>query len=110
VDCHIDQYEVSPVEGWPRWMGNRIRESEFVLVICSEKYKAKFESHGEPNKGLGGKWEGAIITQELYEAEGRNAKFIPVCFSEEEVLHIPITLRGATRYVMADDAESECYG
>jgi hypothetical protein len=22
IDCSIDQYEVSPPEGWPRWMGD----------------------------------------------------------------------------------------
>jgi hypothetical protein len=43
-------------------------------------------------------WEGFVITQELYEAEGRNTKFIPVLFSPDDLLHIPLELRGATRY------------
>ena len=36
IDCHIDQYEVSPPEGWPRWMEDRIEWADFVLVVCTE--------------------------------------------------------------------------
>ena len=32
VDCHMDQYEMSPAEGWPKWMRNQIRWADFVLV------------------------------------------------------------------------------
>jgi SEFIR domain len=32
IDCHIDQYEESPSEGWPRWMVNQIEDASFVLV------------------------------------------------------------------------------
>ena len=44
------------------------------------------------------KWEGAVLTQELYEAEAKNKKFIPVVFSFEDVDHIPVVLKGATYY------------
>jgi hypothetical protein len=35
---------------------------------------------------------------ELYEAEGRNTKFIPVVFSSQDADYIPHELRAATRY------------
>jgi hypothetical protein len=38
IDCHIDQYEVSPPEGWPRWMVNKVEWANFVLVVCTETY------------------------------------------------------------------------
>ena len=47
---------------------------------------------------MGAKWEGFVITQELYEAEAKNIKFIPVVFTPEDAQHIPSELRGATRY------------
>ena len=98
IDCEIDQYEQSPPEGWPRWMVNRIEWADFVLVVCSEQYEMRFKGQEESGKGLGGKWEGAIITQELYDIEGKNIKFIPILFSPYDSSHIPILLRGATYY------------
>lgn len=26
-DCVLDQYEIEPPEGWPRWMDNEIRKA-----------------------------------------------------------------------------------
>jgi hypothetical protein len=98
VDCHLDQYETSPPEGWPRWMERQIREAAFVLVVCTETYHRRFTGEEEAGKGAGAKWEGAIITNGLYEAEGRNAKFIPVVFSAADIAHIPERLRVTTRY------------
>ena len=53
IDCSIDQYEESPPEGWPQWMERQIRESKFVLVVCSEFYLDKLLGKVKPAKGLG---------------------------------------------------------
>lgn len=100
VDCHLDQYEDSPPEGWARWMHNQIQDSDYVLVVCTAIYKRRFEGRGAVGKGAGAQWEGAIITQHLYESEGRNSKFIPVIFSFDEVNHIPLELRQGTWYIL----------
>jgi hypothetical protein len=100
VDCHIDQYEMSPPEGWPRWMLNQIEESDFVLVICTQKYYDRFVYKEEPGKGQGAKWEGTIITQKIYDFESHNTKFVPVLFSPDEAQYIPTVLRGPTRYAL----------
>src|SRR4051812_45440339 len=80
IDCYLDRYEMSPPEGWPRWMRKQIRQADFVLVICTKTYLERYEGEEEFGTGAGAKWEGMIITQEVYEAEGRNNKFIPVMF------------------------------
>ena len=98
IDCHIDQYEESPPEGWPRWMIDQIEEAAFVLVVCTDTYERRFRGKEKTGKGLGAKWEGAIITQELYEAQANNSKFIPVLFSSHNSARIPIFLRSATHY------------
>lgn len=98
IDCNIDQYQISPPEGWPRWMNNQIEEADFVLVICTETYGRRFKGKEGTENGLGVKWEGAIISQEIYEAESKNTSFIPVIFSSEHSVHIPIILRSATHY------------
>jgi hypothetical protein len=49
------------------------------------------------------KWEGAILTQELYDAEAQNTRFIPVLFSSEYLQHIPVVLKGQTYYDVSTD-------
>jgi len=98
VDCHLDQYEVSPSEGWTRWMMNQIEESTFVLVVCTETYDRRFRGKADPNKGLGATWEGFIITQEIYNNASHNTKFIPIAFSADDANYIPLFLQSATRY------------
>ena len=98
VDCCIDQQEESPPEGWPRWCRNQVQEAQFVLVACTETYQRRYEGKEEPDKGLGGQWEGFVITEELYEAAAKNAKFVPVILSSDDGPFIPVELRATTRY------------
>jgi len=100
IDCTIDQYEAAPQEGWGRWTSDQIQQANFVLIVCTEIFKQRFEGSAELGKGAGAKWESAIITQQLYEAEGRSSKYIPVIFSEDDLKHIPLELRSRTRHVI----------
>lgn len=99
IDCNIDQYETSPPEGWFRWMINQIEEADFVLIVCTENYEKLFKGKDEVGKGMGAKWEGAIITQELYYSEANN-KCIPIVFSPQDSKYIPSILKSATYYVL----------
>lgn len=98
VDSSIDQYEQSPPEGWPRWMERQIEEADFVLVVCTETYERRFRGEETSGRGLGSSWEGAILTQHLYEAQAMNTNFIPVVISSQDEAHVPVVLRGVTRY------------
>jgi len=103
LDCQLDQYEAAPPEGWPRWMTNQVEEADFVLVVCTENYNARFRGKAPKGTGLGGKWEGAVITQELYDAEANNVKFVPVLMCGDDSAHIPVILKGATYYDCSND-------
>lgn len=103
VDSQIDQYEISPLGGWPRWTRNQIKVADYVIVVCTEKYGRRYEGTEEPGVGAGVKWEGAIITQQVYESEGGAHKFIPVVFSREDAKYIPDELRGSTYYGLDGD-------
>jgi hypothetical protein len=109
IDCHLDQFETSPPEGWPRWMLNQVESADFVLVICTETYHLRFRGKEKPGKGPGVKWEGAIISQELYDAEANNTRFTPVVFSDGDIANIPIPLRGATRYDLGKSGYDPLY-
>jgi tetratricopeptide (TPR) repeat protein len=103
VDCRIDQYEQSPAEGWPRWCERQVKQSTFVLVACTETYLRRFNGEETPQIGLGVTWEGHIITQDLYDAQGSNTKFIPILFSRENEQFVPTPLRGVTRYQLSSN-------
>lgn len=110
VDCNVDQYETSPSNGWSRWMLDQIEDADFVLVICTESYEKRFRGKDEAGRGRGANWEGAIITQELYDAEAENTRFIPVIFSSDDSKHIPVILRSATYYNLGiKEAYDELY-
>jgi hypothetical protein len=107
VDAVIDQYEESPEQGWPRWMEHQIREADFVLVVGSKLYHDRFLGDGKDGVGLGGKWEGGILTQHLYESDMKTKGYVPIIFEEEDVGFIPMPLRPFTRYLIDGEAGYE---
>ncbi len=105
IDCIIDQYEESPSEGWVRWAINQIEEADFVLVVCTEQYSQLFVGKGETIDGQAANWQGAIITQTIYDSQANNTKFIPITFSAQDFAHIPVILRSTTSYAIDTDYE-----
>jgi formylglycine-generating enzyme required for sulfatase activity/nucleoside phosphorylase len=103
IDCNIDQYEESPPEGWQRWMLNQVDRADFVLIACSEEYDRRFRGNETYGKGKGATWEGGVIIQELYDAQGQNSKFIPITINPEDANFIPSPLRSATSYRLQND-------
>lgn len=100
VDVDLDQYHDAPEEGWPRWMTASIANSDFVVVICTPTYfdRVTAPQPDDSSEGRGARFEGMLITQELFEAGGRNTKFIPVVFESEDVASIPPWLAPFTFY------------
>jgi hypothetical protein len=96
IDAWIDQYETVPAEGWPRWAARQVREADFVLIVCTEVYERRFRDDEKAGQGHGVRWEGYVVTQELYDAGARNRKFLPVVFPPWESSHVPDVLRGTT--------------
>lgn len=107
VDCCIDQHEEAPAEGWPRWCKHQIRDANFVFVVCTATYLRRYEGDEEEGKGLGGQWEGYVITQKLYQVQGKNNKFIPVVFFSADSEYVPDELGGATRYNLSETEDYE---
>jgi SEFIR domain len=107
IDCNIDQYEQSPAAGWHRWMLNEVEAADLVLIVCSETYDRRFRGREEAGKGKGAIWEGGVVIQELYDAQGLNSKFIPIVLTADDSKFIPSPLRSATYYrvIAANDYE-----
>ncbi len=72
VDAKLDEWEVGFGDPLPEFMERAVRENDFVLVICTPKYKER--SDGRVG-GVG--YEGGIMTAELF-LRSNHRKFIPV--------------------------------
>jgi hypothetical protein len=103
IDCVLDQYEVSPPEGWPRWMDRKIAGASLVLVVCTETYLNRVMGRESPDKGLGVKWEGNLIYQHLYNQGADNQKFVPVVMRNADRNFIPVPLQGASFFNIETD-------
>ncbi len=104
INTILDQYvNGSPEQGWPRWMLDQLDAATFVLVVCTETYYRRFRGHEAPGKGKGVDWEGALITQELYDARSRTLKFVPVFLSDAAPDWVPEPLRSISYYTLTSE-------
>lgn len=105
IDCELDQYTVFPIEGWTKWMIDRISEANFVLVVCSEKYQRKAEENTD--QASGGTWEGSIVRRDLFSLGNLNRKFIPICFGSGNRKFMPNFLSDFTCFNVENQNELE---
>ena len=103
IDSHLDQYEVSPPEGWARWTLREVEDADFVIVVCTAVYRQRFLGEDDKGKGRGVIWEGAVISQNLYEQAVQNTKFVPVLFSDADSANVPLPLRSTTFYDLSQE-------
>lgn len=83
-------------------MEKQIEQSDFVLIVCSELYLQRFRRE-DPSAGRGVAFEGAIITQTLYDHHCHNKKFIPVTPVGSGLENVPIFLKSFTAYHLPSD-------
>lgn len=98
IEAWIDQYVPAPPEGWPRWMQQQITASSFVILVCTQTFRRRFEGTESQDVGLGATWEGLLATQVLYDNGARNEKLVPVTFADATADVVPTALRPFTRY------------
>lgn len=72
VEIILDQWHAVPGDQLPEFMEREIRENDYVLIICTPKYKQKLD-----NRSGGVGYEGDIMTGEIY-SKGNHRKFIPI--------------------------------
>jgi hypothetical protein len=73
VTVLLDQYDVHLGMDLAKYMESAVRESDFVLLICTPRFAEK------ANAGSGGVgYEKTIVTGEIFSEEGDPGKFVPV--------------------------------
>ncbi len=72
IESILDQWALAPGDQLSRFMEDSVRESDFVLVVLSPKYKLRSDTR---QGGVG--YEGDIMTAEVFTGTSRR-KFIPL--------------------------------
>ncbi|MFF1661391.1 toll/interleukin-1 receptor domain-containing protein [Streptomyces sp. NPDC058258] len=107
VDAWIDQFdEHNPPESWPDWMRREIDKSDFVIVAVTNNYVQRFNRETGPGIGSGVRWEGALITADLYHSRRERAKFIPVVLRAGDASLIPAPLNMTSWFVIGEAADA----
>jgi hypothetical protein len=101
VDAVIDQTHLPLGARSPEFMERSVRESDRVLVVCTEAYKQRFD-----NRAGGAGYEGHIITGEIVDEVGTN-KFIPLLRSGEWKSSLPTALSGVAGVDLRGDSPEE---
>ncbi len=101
IDAWLDQFLAMPPEGWPRWSRNELEAADFVLIVCTERYRDRFEGR-EPG---GANWEGYLVESALYHDDARNLRYIPLLFDGHGPQQVPTSLKPTTHYSLPLDYE-----
>ena len=88
IEAIIDSYDVSPGDRLPKFMERSIKDSDYVIIICTEEYKRKANNR---EKGVG--YESHIISAELYNNHN-DRKFIPIIRQGDFNTAVPTYLDG----------------
>lgn len=86
-------------------MHHQIRDSRYVLLVCTPQYKRRLEGDELLGKGQGVRFEGVLIGNYIYRAHMKNEKFIPVLGPNSTRENIPDLLLDFTSYAMNSDAD-----
>lgn len=73
VDASMDEWDLVPGQDTTYFMESQIRNSDFVILICTPRYA---EKSNLPRGGVG--YEKNIISAEMLQAKDLRPKFIPV--------------------------------
>ncbi|MGW6138962.1 TIR domain-containing protein [Streptomyces sp. NPDC055140] len=107
VDAWADFFvESTPPANWPVWMQNQVEDADYVLTVVTETYARRFNQKEVPGIGAGVRWEGTLVTADIYYGTTEKVKYIPVIFSAEDFEYIPTLLKMTNRYVVSPDDDS----
>lgn len=95
VDVKLDHWELAPGDQLTTFMERSVRESSFVLIICTPQYKRKADRR---EGGVG--YEDTVMTSEVYNSGTNWRKFIPILRREEWSASAPSWLQGSYRIDM----------
>lgn len=101
VEVLLDQWALAPGDQLPEFMERAIRENDYVLIVCTPRYREKSD---ERSGGVG--YEGDIMTGEVV-ASRNHRKFIPLLRRGGWSEAAPSWLRGKVYVDLSGEPYSE---
>lgn len=101
IDLSLDEWEVKPGDQLPHFMERAIRDSDFVLCICTPRYKQRFDQ-----RAGGAGYEANLMSAEAL-ATGNERKFVALLRSGEHTESLPSWLLGKRFIDFRGDPYSE---
>lgn len=98
IDVKLDEYDLKAGSDLPHFMEQAIEKADKVLIILTPKYKVKAE---ERKNGAG--YETTMISQELFESDITNIKFLPILREGTAKTSAPKFLKSKVYINMVDD-------
>jgi formylglycine-generating enzyme required for sulfatase activity len=102
VDAILDQFHCAPGTDLTQFMEKSVRESSFVLLVCTPNFARKADSRVG---GVG--YEKQIITGEMFSAEVRETKFVPVLREGDAKESLPSYLKSRLFIDLREDGSFE---
>ncbi|ARQ05724.1 SEFIR domain-containing family protein [Macrococcoides canis] len=101
LEVVFDKWDVSKGKELPHFMEQGIQQSDFVLVICSKRYKENTD------KRVGGSgYEARLMSDEILRNVGKD-RFLPILLNEADKDSIPNFLKGRVWTALYHDKESK---
>lgn len=101
IDATLDQYDLELGDRLPEFMEQAIAGADYVLIVCTPKYKSKSDGR---KGGVG--YEGHIISGELFTKKNER-KFIPLIRKGTALTAIPTFLLGKLGIDLTDEKRYE---
>lgn len=101
LNIQFDKWHVNKGQELPHFMEQGIQQSDFVLVICSKRYKENAD------KRIGGSgYEARLMSDDILISNDKK-RFLPILLNEEDKKYIPNFLKGSVWTALYHDKESK---
>ncbi|MCU0866303.1 MAG: SUMF1/EgtB/PvdO family nonheme iron enzyme [Planctomycetes bacterium] len=97
LDARTDHFEAF-VGDWTSWMVRQVNESDWVLLVCTERYRRLFDE--ETTEARGVPFEAGLLRALAYRDNGGNRKCMLVALDAERVEFAPLLLQGAMAFAL----------
>jgi hypothetical protein len=87
-------------------MNEQIEQAEWVLVVCTDEYKRRFDGNTPAGSGRGVRWESQHITQALYDEKFSNRRFVPLLPPGGDEACIPFVLKDYRNFRLDEEYEA----
>ena len=104
IEIMLDQWYAVPGDRLADFVEKDIRSNDYVLIVCTPEYRSKCES-----RYGWGRYEGDVITEEVYNNQENQAKFIPVLAKGTKEDSVPEWINGKF-YIDLSTSEHYEYG